>query len=236
MKKNYSLFLILAATCIAPTVMAQNIQVHYDLGHTDETFKKRESVTTTLEMFRPDKWGNTFFFVDMNYKSDAITLAYWEIAREFKLGKLPLNLHVEYNGGVANGFSIKDAYLAGLTYAWNASDFSKGFTFTPMYKHLAGTSNKSSWQLTGTWYWNFHNDLFTFSGFADCWNDRSFTTGKAINIFLSEPQFWVNLNRVSGVDKDLNLSLGGEVEISRNFIFQDNTFYLIPTLGAKWTF
>lgn len=236
MKKIYFLFLLLASFGFNISAEAQNLQVHYDFGHNGNKFKDRESLTTTLEMFRSDKWGNTFFFVDMNYKSDEINLAYWEIAREFNIRKTPFNVHWEYNGGISKDFPIKDAYLAGLTYAWNAPDFSKGFTITPMYKHLTKTKNKASWQITSTWYWNFEKGLFTFSGFADCWNDRSFATGNAINVFLSEPQFWVNFNHMSGMDKNFNLSLGGEVEISRNFLHQDNTFYFIPTLGAKWTF
>ena len=47
---------------IAVATKAQtNLQVHYDFG------KDRSYVTTTLEMFKPDKWGNTFFFVDFDY-------------------------------------------------------------------------------------------------------------------------------------------------------------------------
>ena len=38
---------------------AQNIQVQYDT--------ERDCVTSTLEMFRPDAFGSTFFFVDMDY-------------------------------------------------------------------------------------------------------------------------------------------------------------------------
>ena len=38
----------------------------------------------------------------------------------------------------------------------------------------------------------------------------------------------------------VNLSLGSEVEISNNFIWNDdgknNKFYAIPTVAAKWTF
>ena len=50
---------------------------------------------------------------------------------------------------------------------------------------------------------------------------------------MTEPQFWVNLNKIKGCDK-VNLSLGGEIEISTNFI--DKGFYALPALGAKWTF
>ena len=40
--------------------------------------------------------------------------------------------------------------------------------------------------------------------------------------------------------KDVNLSLGTEVEISNNFVYNNkgmnNKFYAIPTIAAKWTF
>ena len=55
MKKTLLLFLIFVTTM---ALKAQNIQTHYDMG------KDRGYLTTTIEMFKPDKTGNTFFFVD----------------------------------------------------------------------------------------------------------------------------------------------------------------------------
>ena len=52
---------------------AQNVQLMYDT--------ERECLTSTVEMFRPDSFGSTFFFIDMNY-SPRVTEAYWEFARE----------------------------------------------------------------------------------------------------------------------------------------------------------
>ena len=50
---------------------------------------------------------------------------------------------------------------------------------------------------------------------------------------------WFNLNKLKGMD-DVNLSLGSEVELSNNFVWNDrgehNRFYAIPTIAAKWTF
>ena len=69
------------------SAQAQNIQLHYDLG------KDRKFFTSTVEMFRPDNWGTSFFFIDMDYSSDVrnvnngISLAYWEIARSFQWGE-----------------------------------------------------------------------------------------------------------------------------------------------------
>ena len=48
-------FLALGSAAKAQT----NLQVFYDFG------KDRQFVTTTFEMFHPDSWGNTFFFVDI---------------------------------------------------------------------------------------------------------------------------------------------------------------------------
>ena len=61
-------------------MQAQNLQLHYDF------WKGRQYLTSTVEMFKPDKHGSTFFFVDMDYDlSDAkVKLAYWEIARDLK--------------------------------------------------------------------------------------------------------------------------------------------------------
>ena len=46
---------------------AQNVQLHYDMG--------RNSATTTVEMFRADNAGSTFFFVDLDY-NPRVTGAY----------------------------------------------------------------------------------------------------------------------------------------------------------------
>ena len=59
MKKVLLFFTMIA---FASAVSAQNIQLQYDLG------KDRKYVTTTVEMFKPDKLGNTFF---LNTHTDA---------------------------------------------------------------------------------------------------------------------------------------------------------------------
>lgn len=74
---------------------AQNIQVLYDT--------ERDCVTSTVEMFRPNAFGSTFFFVDMDY-TPKVTGAYWEIARElcfWKESKFSwLSVHLEFDGGL----------------------------------------------------------------------------------------------------------------------------------------
>lgn len=234
MKKIFFVF-ALVASLFAFSAKAQNIQLHYDFGsamYNDQN--GRPAVTTTIEHFRPDNYGNTFYFVDMNYQNNKAVLAYFEIARELKFWSAPIALHLEYNGGLMNMTSFASAYLAGATYAYNASDYSYGFTLTPMYKHLTHTSKPYSAQLTGTWYLNFLQGKMTFSGFADLWGDREPVTDKEKIIFLTEPQIWLHLNKFSFMPDDVNLSVGGEVEVSHNFAGKG--FYAIPTLALKWTF
>ena len=118
MKKTaIALFTILLLTTGA-CLQAQNIQLHYDFGRSlyDKDLKDRPVLTTTVEKFHPDAWGSTYFFVDMDYTSDGVAAAYWEIARELKFWKGPFSAHIEYNGGLAKGFSYNNAYLGGATY------------------------------------------------------------------------------------------------------------------------
>lgn len=214
---------------------AQNLQVHYDMG------KDRGFVTSTMEMFKPDILGNTFFFIDLNYGSDGVkgmSLAYWEIARVFKTEAMPFGIHAEYNGGFGqfkagdnmNGYRINDAWLAGIDYSFMAKDFSRNLTLKALFKHIRD-KHDASFQLTGVWFVNFLEGKMTFSGFADFWKeDSDFNFDGAVDsefVFLSEPQIWYHLNE--------HFSIGGELELNNNFGNLEG-FHANPTLGCKWTF
>lgn len=55
MKRLFSIAM-LAMAAFPCAVNAQNIQVHYDLGHSlYNDIDKRPSMTTTMEMFKPDR-------------------------------------------------------------------------------------------------------------------------------------------------------------------------------------
>ena len=237
MKKILLLTLFLGALGLAK---AQNVQFHYDFG--DDLYGKelggRPTITSTVEMFHPDSWGSTFFFVDMDYTSNGVASAYWEIARELRFWEAPISLHVEYNGGTSNRFSFNNAYLLGMTYTYNNKDFSKGFSLTASYKYIQKHPSPNNFQITGTWYVNFgRNGICTFSGFADWWHEKTYyADGSHRNfIFLTEPQFWLNLNKFSRISDKFKLSIGGELELSNNFGGRKG-FYAIPTLALKWTF
>lgn len=194
-------------------------------------------MTSTVEMFRPDKTGNTFFFIDFDYgvgEVEGVSLSYFEIARCFKLGKSPFSWHAEYNGGfgqwkagnASGAYTINNAWLTGVDYSWNASDFSKGFSLKALYKNIANTVDEkpNSFQLTAVWYLNLAEGKVSFTGFADLWREKT-AFGKMV--FLSEPQLWYNFNK--------NFAAGGEVELSNNFAGMDG-FKVMPTLAVKYTF
>ncbi|GET27300.1 DUF5020 family protein [Prolixibacter sp. NT017] len=208
---------------------AQDIQLHYDLG------KDRKYLTSTVEMFKPDQYGSTFFFIDMDYGANdvqGVALAYWEIARGLKFWDNPFEIHVEYNGGFGQyapggAYQINDAWLFGGNYTWNTADYSKIFTLQLMYKTIRG-KNKNSFQVTGVWTLQFFNNKLTLDGFADFWReDNSFADKNTKFVFLSEPQFWYNVTK--------NFSVGSEIELSTNFGGHEG-FMVNPTIAGKWTF
>jgi hypothetical protein len=230
--------LAFVASLFAIGAFSQNIQTHYDMG------KDRGYITTTVEMFKPDKTGNTFFFIDMDYGSNGIknspSLAYFEIARCFHLGTSPFSWHVEYNGGLFNSYGvgqkISNAWLTGIDYSWNAKDFSKGISLKALYKNIANTtdSKPNNFQLTAVWYLEFAKGKFRFDGFADFWREGHMVSSDGWKtaeekkfIFLTEPQLWYNCTK--------KFAVGSEVEISSNFSGHDG-FMVNPTAAVKYTF
>lgn len=226
MKRITLVVLLVAVSVLAKS---QNLQLHYDFS------SDRNYLTSTIEKFAPDAYGSTFFFVDFNYGDNGPIEAYWEIARELKKWNGPISIHVEYNGGLGTGFSINNAYLLGGTYSWNAADFTKGVSFSAMYKHIQKNDEPHNFQLTTVWYLHLLNNKVSFTGFADFWkenhtvsNDGFVADFQEVNyVFLTEPQLWYNFNQ--------KFSLGTEVELSYNFGTMPG-FNVFPTMGAKWTF
>ncbi|WP_218598958.1 DUF5020 family protein [Polaribacter sp. NJDZ03] len=216
MKKITTLFALFTVV----TLSAQNFQSHYDLA--------REHVTLTFEMFKPDNYGNTYTFTDFDFNADnGISQAYFEIARVLKTEKMPVGLHIEYNGGLGtfergtglNGYTINNAWIFGANYG--KSNAVWGFSTYAGYKTFKGTS-KGNFQTTGTWYWNIIANKLTFSGFADLWSENGLSDK---TVFLSEPQLWYHLNKT--------FSVGGELELSNNFA-GTYAFKGRPTLAVKW--
>jgi hypothetical protein len=246
---------VMTMACIAMLFMgvskanAQvNAQLLYDFG------SDREYFTLTLEMFKQDKWGSTYFFVDhdFNYNKmvpgcDNISQGgtYTEISRALNFWKdsklKDLSLHVEYNGGITKNYPINNAWLFGVEYFLHDKTFKNTLTLQALYKTIRATDQDVPMQFTAVWTCN---DIFgvkglKFDGFADFWwethtvyDSNSGEPSVAKTVFTTEPQLWYNVGQHFGCD---NLSVGGEVEISNNFGSSDG-FKCRPCLGVKWDF
>lgn len=238
-----------ALLLLGQTVRAQtNLQLFYDFG------SDRQHITTTLEGFYNDAWGNTFFFVDHDFGSRdrdnrvyAPSGTYLEIARCLNFWQdtafAPLSLHAEYDGGVYNGYTVNNALLLGLDWAVHDAAYRNTFNFKLLYKTIARTEQQLPLQLTFVWGMR---DLFgltglSFSGFADFWwedhvllADRfgEILPERSRSVFLSEPQLWYNAGRHFGC---ANLHVGGEVELSWDFGTKRG-FWCRPCAGLKWVF
>ena len=164
-----------------------NLQIFYDFG------RDRKHVTTTLEGFYGDKWGNTFFFIDYDYnqknaKDQNVSPngSYFEIARCLNFwqnSKLaPLSIHVEYNGGIYSNYTINHAFLGGIDWFIHSADYKNTLNLKVLGKfirygkgniNLEGEQRKSAVPMQLTAVWGMQ-DLFgvtglKFSGFADFW-------------------------------------------------------------------
>ncbi len=225
--------------CIATMSQAQNVQLHYDFlkDARDTKASGRGYLTSTIEMFHPDKSGSTFFFTDMDYNGDkgSVSLAYMEITRDQKIcKKFPLLAHFEYNGGLITeknnfGLSFDNAFLLGFSYPFKIGDAS--FSVYGAYKGIRNTTEGPDFQLTGTWFAMLAKGKITLSGFIDIWSQDKFGAtgrdGKHI-VLLTEPQIWYNFTK--------NFSAGSEIEISNNFVTKSEKLEIFPTAALKYTF
>lgn len=232
--------LMIMLIAVVASGKAQNLQLHFDARHAmyGDEVASVNYLTATYEMFKPDAWGSTFMFVDFdfNFNQGGQGLVYGEISRAIKMGNCPVMAHLEYNGGlglVRNtgiGFSIPNAYLAGIEYPFQLGRFFMGTYVAYKYNAFAKGSHDAQWTLT--WNSSFANNKLSFGGFLDLWSENknplSAGDGKHV-VFLSEPQLWYNVTP--------NFSLGSEVELSYNFVNKGTEkFYAIPTVATKWTF
>lgn len=247
MKSKFLLFFSILLVSVKATMAQVNMQVFYDFG------SDRKYVTMTLEMFKVDKWGNTYFFVDhdFNYNQhvEGPNLApggtYLEIARCLNFWQntklAPLSLHVEYNGGITKSYPINNAWLVGLDYFIHDKSYKNTLNLKALYKNIKKRTSDVPMQFTAVWTCKDVLGLkrLTFDGFADFWwenHDCDFqadgSSKRKRTVFITEPQLWYNIGDLFGCE---NLNVGTEIELSNNF-GSTAGFKCRPCLGVKWVF
>tara|TARA_Y100000592_G_scaffold68864_1_gene106991 strand:+ start:291 stop:920 length:630 start_codon:yes stop_codon:yes gene_type:complete len=187
-----------------------NVQLHYDI--------ERQFPTSTIEMFKLDDLGSTFFFVDFDYDDgSAPTMSYWEISRTINIKK-NIGLGMQYNGGLDTFGSFEPAYLIGVEHSTEIKGTNLSSSVWGRY-----TGEYYGWQFTGVWFTPISKKI-SFTGFFDLWNNPNSNQ----LIWMTEPQLWYSFG---------NLSIGGEIEISKNFVWgAGEDIQVMPTLGVKWEF
>ncbi len=240
--KRLSLIALVACISSIATFSAKaqtNIQYHYIVGnyfYNDLKEQKTPNNLLTLEHASGDKWGANYIFADFTMGNGNLQSVYTQIHRDTKFWEAPIYIHLEYDGGVARGSSdiFNHSYLGGLSWRYDNDAKATYLSVAMSYRYDQGWNKPHNMSLLGSWSWTSWNRLFTLSGFAVLNTQRVDGVNSGIN-FLSEPQFWLNINQFVGVPDDFNLSVGSEVKLSYSVVAPDH-FYILPTVAAKWTF
>jgi hypothetical protein len=230
--------IILAGLFMQMGLQAQNLQLHYDFG-TD-----RKYFTATHEMYKSDKLGSTFWFIDFDFnypvKSHSMSAAYWEISRTFFIPGLKklapfkrLAVHFEYNDGFAAfettpgdliAISYNSVFLTGLEFPVSIGDF---MVSTQLLARLPLTYKSPGFQFTLVWSQLLFKKIL-LAGYMDLWSQKRVNTETDELVFQTEPQLWFLVTK--------KIALGGEVEISKNFPAGPQDWQASPTLGIRWEF
>lgn len=246
MKQKFILLLAALFFAAGAAKAQTNMQLFYDFG------SDRKFVTMTLEMFKADKWGSSYFFVDHDFNYDQHVAgpnlapggSYLEISRCLNFWQntplKALSLHVEYDGGITKSYPINSAWLFGVDWFLHDADFKNTLNLKALYKTIRKTDSDVPMQFTAVWTCKdiFGLKGFIFDGFADFWwedhacakSDGSFVEKKTV--FLTEPQLWYNVGSLFGCE---NLNIGTEIELTNNF-GSTSGFKCRSCLGVKWNF
>lgn len=221
-------------------LVAQNLQLHYDFG------EDRKFFTATLEMFRPDTLGSTFWFIDFDFdfpgSPRSMSAAYWEISRDFYIPGLKkihpfeqLGFHLEYNDGFTafkdtseyiGAASYNSVFLTGLSYPVNIGNVT---ITTQLLCRMPRGMDAPDFQFTLVWFQYLFKGRILFTGFLDLWSqDKIADSDTKELVFQTEPQLWYMVTS--------KIAVGGEMEISRNFPVGPNEWEFMPTLAFRWEF
>ena len=200
--------------------------------------------TVTVEHFSEWKYGDNYFFLDIEGKPDFKTEAdilYFEYAPRFSLDNLfdkkllpgkrlgELYATVQYNDSDRD--FINQVWLYGVSIDFSGQP-NYGFSNLQFLIREEETQ-ATSYQITFAWgqLFSLGNWQFAFNGFADYWqNDGG-------HVFLAEPQLRLLLSNFVGEDHFLaNTVVGTEIEISRDFFGKNYGWEINPTIFFSFPF
>lgn len=263
------LFSVCLLTIFVNSISAgTNLQLFYDFGSLGTACANQRSnrVTTTLELFYPDNWGNTFAFVDLDYNihpndpNNTPFMAYTEIARCLNFWQntkaKDLSIQVEYNGGLGlykaddgiHGYAINHAALVGLNYCLHTADYKNIFNLEVLFKYVVDDLNM--WRVkdaNGQWHTQEGNLVplqFTF-----VWGCDDFCTAPGLRFSgfldiwgqkMASGQSFVMISEPQlwyNVGRWFKCpNLNIGAEVEFSYNFTGSGFMCNPCLGIKWCF
>ncbi|MDM8567298.1 DUF5020 family protein [Candidatus Halobeggiatoa sp. HSG11] len=243
---NRLIIFIVVLTGIQTVVAAEyfsntELQIHADFNR-----KPAESdiLTVTVDHFSEWKYGDNFFFLDIEGKSDFATEAdtlYFEYAPRLSLDNLfgnkifsnqylgELYATIQYNDSDRN--FINQVWLYGVSIDF-AGQPNYGFSNLHFLVREEDTQD-TSYQITFSWGQPFRVGgwQFVFNGFVDYWEDDDKT------VFLTEPQLRLPLANFVSQDNILAKAvIGTEIEISKDFFGKDYGWEINPTIFLTFPF
>jgi hypothetical protein len=172
--------------------------------------------------------------VDIEYndgvEEQSASLVYWELTRMFNIpGVKELTAGLQYNDGLDTFGGFGNVWLAGVEYPIDL----KFITLVTSVWYRHAESQDPNLQATVVWFKPLLGDKLIFTGFLDIWGQNNFDSdaqgSDAQWVILAEPQLWYKISH--------SISVGGEIEISKNFIYSSgDDLKIYPTLGVKWEF
>jgi len=217
---KYEIQLFFSLTFVVSISTGQNLQIHYDFA------EDRRYFTSTLEMYKPDEKGATFWFVDFEYNqpgNKSASVGYWEFARYMNLSFMEgLSGTIQFNDGVSRWGPLGHVWLTGITYP---VDLKITTLSTELLYRAAYGSKSHDGQLTFVFYVPLLNGKAHLTGYADIWTQDRFDDEGKETAVMSQPQLWYAVSS--------KLYVGGEARITKNFLPKDGwQFY--ATFALKW--
>lgn len=225
-------------------VLAQNVQLHYDLRHSiDPEINPRNFVSLSFEYFKQiDTLGTGSFLLkmqaDLKGSQGNVGQVFTQISQSLRFWKPKIYLSLNYSGGlgIANdafGYYLANSFGAGVSYpfqwkgAWLATAL--------VYRYNAFKKPSYDPQLTLYFGKGFFNYKIFIAGSFVFWTENldrgeDFTqglTGKKF-AFFGDPQIWF------GVGK--GVSVGTRINVFYHLITNDDRIQFYPTIGAKYQF
>ena len=80
------IFTLITVLASLPMLAQLNVQMHYDFADAlyGNELSNRAHWMATIENFKADKWGSTYFFVDGNFANNTMESAYAKLSRELR--------------------------------------------------------------------------------------------------------------------------------------------------------